>query len=268
MSHEIGSLGLIERENATVVNAALVDAVSELAVALADALADGGIAAEPYFAQNDGTLMALEHALRFPVLMIGAGPATGMRGAAHLTGIDEAVVVDAGGGSTEVGSIANGFPRESRMPTEIAGVRMDFLSSDVRSLSALPGAGDALAGAVDRAAGDLISPAVIAVGSASALVSGGLAGVHEVIRPADGAVAGAIGVTVAPVSGRADRICPNRPQERREALAAAGAAAFARAIHAGADPAAVELIDVQEVPLTYLAEPAVHIRVKAAGPRP
>jgi hypothetical protein len=44
-------------------------------------------------------------------------------------------------------------------------------------------------------------------------------------------------------------------------------AAFARAVHAGADPARVEVVEVVEIPLSYLLDPAIRIRVKAAGPR-
>jgi hypothetical protein len=50
-------------------------------------------------------------------------------------------------------------------------------------------------------------------------------------------------------------------------LEEARAAARARAIHAGADPDRVEIVEVDEVPLTYLLDPAVRIRVTAAGPR-
>jgi hypothetical protein len=112
-----------------------------------------------------------------------------------------------------------------------------------------------------------VAPALVAVGGASAIVADDFPGAREVIRPVDGDVAGAIGVAIAPVSGQADRICPNRPDRRRQALEEARGAARARAIHAGADPDRVEIVDVDEVPLTYLLDPAVRIRVRAAGPR-
>jgi hypothetical protein len=90
--------------------------------------------------------------------------------------------------------------------------------------------------------------------------------VSEVIRPADRDVAGAIGAAIAPISGQADLICANRPEERRRALREAREAASARAVRAGADPDAVQVVQVDEVPLTYLVDPAIRIRVKAAGP--
>jgi N-methylhydantoinase A/oxoprolinase/acetone carboxylase beta subunit len=333
LSHEIGSVGLLERENAAVLNAALVGVIEHLAAALDQTLRAEGIVAEPFFAQNDGTVMALGHALRFPLLMVGSGPASGMRGAAFLSGVEEGVVVDAGGTSTNVGVLVNGFPRASSLPTEIGGVRMDFRMPDVFSVplgggsvvcvdedppsvgprsvahrlgeealvfggrtatltDAAVAAGRARIGtrtltraerralvrglglvdamlveAVDRAAASTAEPALVAVGGASAIVADDLPGASEVVRPADGDVAGAIGVAIAPVSGQADRICPNRPDKRRRALEEARSAARARAIHAGADPDGVEIVEVEEVPLTYLLDPAVRIRVRAAGPR-
>ena len=99
------------------------------------------------------------------------------------------------------------------------------------------------------------------------LVPGDLPGVSDVIVPADGALAGAIGLAIAPAGGQADRICENRPEERRRAVAAARAEAFARAIHAGADPDRVAVVEVDETPLAYMLDPAIRVRVKAMGPR-
>jgi N-methylhydantoinase A/oxoprolinase/acetone carboxylase beta subunit len=333
LSHEIGSVGLLERENATVLNAALVGAAERLATAFRDALDAEEILAETFFAQNDGTLMALEYALRFPVLMIGSGPANSMRGAAHLAGVEDALVVDAGGTSTDIGVLVNGFPRESALPTAVAGVRMNFRMPDVLSLpigggsvlgldadppvvgprsvgfrlesSALVFGGDTptltdaavaagraaigtapiparrrralsaviplvdaqLADAIDRAKGAVGLTPLVVVGGAGMLVPDRLEGVSEVVRPPDHEVANAIGAAIAPVSGQADRICPNRPDLRSRALEEARAQAFARAVHAGADPKAVEIVEIEEIPLTYLVDPAIRIRVKAAGPR-
>ena len=38
------------------------------------------------------------------------------------------------------------------------------------------------------------------------------------------------------------------------------------AVRAGADPAGVEIVALEELPLAYLTTPAVRIRAKAAGP--
>ncbi|MHB8468826.1 MAG: hydantoinase/oxoprolinase N-terminal domain-containing protein [Gaiellaceae bacterium] len=135
LSHEVGSVGLLERENATVLNSALVTVAHEVASALGAALALHGLEPETFFAQNDGTLMALDQALRYPVLTIGSGPANSMRGAAYLTGALDVLVADIGGTSTDIGVLANGFPRESSSPIEIGGIRTNFRMPDLVAIA-------------------------------------------------------------------------------------------------------------------------------------
>lgn len=134
LSHEIGQLGLLERENATVLNAALHDVAGEVTAALSAVLRNHGLAPTTYFAQNDGTLMALEYAARYPVLTIGSGPANSLRGAALLSGVKSAVVVDVGGTTTDLGVLVDGFPRESTSVTRIGGVTTNFRMPDILSI--------------------------------------------------------------------------------------------------------------------------------------
>jgi hypothetical protein len=49
-------------------------------------------------------------------------------------------------------------------------------------------------------------------------------------------------------------------------LAEALATARDEAIRAGTDPAGVEIVEVEDMPLAYLTEPVMRIRAKAAGP--
>ncbi|HLH70086.1 MAG TPA: hydantoinase/oxoprolinase family protein [Candidatus Dormibacteraeota bacterium] len=134
LSAEVGSVGLLERENATVLNAVLMRVARRFAEALERSLAANGIDAVTYFTQNDGTLMALDYVLSHPVLTIGSGPANSMRGAAHLTGLSDAVVADIGGTSTDVGALTNGFPRQSAIPVEVCGIRTNFRMPDILSI--------------------------------------------------------------------------------------------------------------------------------------
>ncbi|MFC7623028.1 hydantoinase/oxoprolinase family protein [Microlunatus sp. GCM10028923] len=135
VSHEVGSLGLLERENATVLNAALRPVAGAVIDALSSVIEAHGLEVATFFAQNDGTLMALEHASRFPVLTIGSGPANSLRGAARLSGESEAIVADVGGTSTDFGVLAGGFPRESTLATEIGGVRTNFRMPDIHAVA-------------------------------------------------------------------------------------------------------------------------------------
>ena len=135
LSHEIGSIGLLERENATILNGALAGVASDVADAMRSALAAHHLQPETFFAQYDGTLMGLDHALRYPVLTIGSGPANSVRGAAFLTGNSDSLVIDVGGTSTDVGVLVNGFPRESSQGVEIGGIRTNFRMPDLVTIA-------------------------------------------------------------------------------------------------------------------------------------
>src|SRR5262249_29950258 len=98
------------------------------------ALAEAGITAPLYLTQNDGTLMAADYARRFPVLTFASGPTNSMRGAAFLSGLQEALVIDIGGTTTDVGALHHGFPREAGVAIEVGGVRTNFRMPDVLSI--------------------------------------------------------------------------------------------------------------------------------------
>jgi len=134
LSSQIGRLGLLERENAAILNACLGPLGLEVIDAFRQALADSGIAAPFYLTQNDGTLMAAEQAARFPILTVASGPTNSMRGAAFLSGLKDAIVIDIGGTTTDVGVLQAGFPRQAGVAVEVGGVRTNFRMPDVHSM--------------------------------------------------------------------------------------------------------------------------------------
>lgn len=134
ISSEVGSIGLLERENATVLNAAVTAVARRVVSAFQGALGQLGIDAQLFLSQNDGTLMSLDYALRYPILTIACGPTNSIRGAAFLSGMGDAVVVDVGGTSTDVGVLGSGFPRESAVAVEIGGVQTNFRMPDLYSV--------------------------------------------------------------------------------------------------------------------------------------
>lgn len=135
ISSEIGSMGLIERENATILNAALWKVAERFTDGFAQSLQDEGItSADVYLSQNDGTLMTMEHARRYPILTVACGPTNSIRGASYLSHLRDAIVIDVGGTTTDFGVIQNGFPRESSVAVTIGGVRTNFRMPDVVSI--------------------------------------------------------------------------------------------------------------------------------------
>lgn len=134
LSHQIGSLGLLEREGAAALNAALSGVSRAVVEGLARALAEHDLEVDTYLTQNDGTLMTASRALELPVLTLGSGPTNSMRGASALAGLSDALVIDVGGTSADVGILVDGFPRESTLAVEVGGVRTNFRMPDLISV--------------------------------------------------------------------------------------------------------------------------------------
>lgn len=332
LSHEIGRIGLLERENAAIMNACLRDLAVNIVASFEKSLTDLSIRAPFYLSQNDGTLMNADFAEKYPVLTFASGPTNSMRGAAFLSDVKEAVVVDIGGTTSDVGMLIHGFPREASVAVEVGGVRTNFRMPDVYSFGlgggslvrsdngrlrigpdsvgyelttkALVFGGDTLtttdiavadglaeigsAAAVQSLERQLVKKAialiqekvevavdrmktsaepspVIIVGGGSILISQPVRGASEMIKPPHFAVANAIGAAIAQVGGETDRIFSLEKMSREDALAQAREEAIQKAIAAGADPATIQIMDVEEVPLTYLPSSATRIRIKAVG---
>ncbi|MFC1662334.1 hydantoinase/oxoprolinase N-terminal domain-containing protein [Gemmatimonadota bacterium] len=134
LSHDLGRIGLLERENAALLNAALVPLARRTTRAFTEALTGSGIHAPLFLTQNDGTVMRAEFAEAFPVYSFSSGATNSMRGAAFLSGLKDAMVVDVGGTTTDVGHLRAGFPREANTVVEVGGVRTLFRMPDLLSL--------------------------------------------------------------------------------------------------------------------------------------
>jgi N-methylhydantoinase A/oxoprolinase/acetone carboxylase beta subunit len=119
--------------------------------------------------------------------------------------------------------------------------------------------------AVDKmktTAGDL---PVIIVGGGSVLISRPIAGASEMVKPEHFEAANAVGAAIAQISGEVDRVYAMAGQSREAALQTAKDEAIGNAVAAGADPATIEIVDVEDVPLAYLPGNATRVRVKAVG---
>jgi N-methylhydantoinase A/oxoprolinase/acetone carboxylase beta subunit len=134
LSSALGRIGFLERENATIMNAALERMAAHVMQSFIGAFAEMGIHAPLYVSQNDGTLISAEYAARYPVLTFGSGPTNSMRGAAFLTGLQDAIVMDVGGTTTDIGALVHGFPRESSIAVDVGGVRTNFRMPDILSI--------------------------------------------------------------------------------------------------------------------------------------
>jgi len=134
LSHALGRIGLLARENVCLLNAALAPLAARTVAAFRAALATSGIAAPLFITQNDGTVATADEAAAFPVRSFASGPTNSLRGAAFLSGLHDAMVVDVGGTTTDVGSLVQGFPRAANNVVEIGGVRTLFRMPDLLSV--------------------------------------------------------------------------------------------------------------------------------------
>jgi N-methylhydantoinase A/oxoprolinase/acetone carboxylase beta subunit len=119
--------------------------------------------------------------------------------------------------------------------------------------------------AVDRMKTSAAALPVIVVGGGSILVSRPIAGSSEMVTPPHYEAANAVGAAIAQISGEVDRVFSLDGQTREQAVAHARQEAADRAITAGAAPETIEIVDVEDIPLSYLPGNATRIRVKAVG---
>src|SRR5215475_5075555 len=133
-SSDLGRIGLLERENAGLLNAALADLARDTIAAFEAAIRDSGIDAPLFITQNDGTVAEAGQARRLPVYSFASGATNSMRGAAYLSGLQDAMVIDVGGTTTDVGQLKHGFPREANSVVKVGGVRTLFRMPDLLSI--------------------------------------------------------------------------------------------------------------------------------------
>ena len=239
ISSEIGSMGLIERENATILNAALWQVAERFTEGFAKSLRDEGIVnADVYLSQNDGTLMTMEHARRYPILTVACGPTNSIRGASYLSSLKDAIVVDVGGTTTDLGVIQNGFPRESSVAVTIGGVRTNFRMPDVIS---------------------------IGLGGGSIILPEKISGAATVLKPEHFGCANAIGSAISKVSGTYEKLMNYDELPREQSLEKAKKEAIELAVEAGAVRDTVEIIEMEDVPLAYYPGNTNRVKIKAAG---
>lgn len=342
VSSAIGRIGFIERENAAILNAALAELAASVMASFERALAELGIAAPLYISQNDGTLISAAQAAAFPVLTIGSGPTNSMRGAAFLTGVQDAIVMDVGGTTTDIGVLANGFPRESSIAVDIGGVRTNFRMPDILAIglgggtrvhldpalyaaaevpadalkvgpdsvgyriaqealvfggatlttsdvavatgraefgdsAALPDFSAAMLSAtwarfqamleeaVDRMKTTRGDATILAVGGGNFLIADSLKGAARVLRPQHAAVANAVGAAIAQVGAQIEQIIAYDREPRAEAIERMRRDVTAQVVAAGGIAETVQIVEVDEVFLSYLPGRAAQLRVRAVG---
>ena len=330
MSHQIGRIGLLERENATILNAMLSKSAKKTFANLTKIINELNLKSKIYITQNDGTMASINDALNYPIFSLSSGPTNSMRGAAFLSGIKGGIVIDIGGTSTDIGMLINSFPKESSIAVEFSGIRTNFRMADVLSIPLGGGSiinqktpylsnqslgnritTDSLSFngstttitdiftnqnkanfippnqsfklspyliksveneiyskisiAVDRMKTDSKNIKAIVVGGGSFIIPKKLDGVDLIKFPKFGEVANAIGSSMAQISVYSEKVFSTTDLPRDEIIEISKNEAIENAVKKGAEEKSIEIIDFEEIPLSYLPSNAVTIKTRAVG---
>lgn len=154
-SSGVGPPGLLERENATILNAAILSTARRTIHGFKAAMRRLKLSCPLYLSQNDGTLIDADSAAEYPIKTFASGPTNSMTGAAFLAGLDkpkrldaddlvgesndlqkhQVLVVDIGGTTTDVCALLpSGFPRQAPNFVQVGGVRTAFSMPEVMSI--------------------------------------------------------------------------------------------------------------------------------------
>ena len=124
LSHHLSAkLNGPKRAVTAVLNARLIPIIDGLVSTTEAALLDRGINAPLMVVRGDGSLVAAAFVRDRPIETILSGPAASLVGAAHLTGLDEAVVADVGGTTTDIAVLRDGLPIVTEEGATVGGHR-------------------------------------------------------------------------------------------------------------------------------------------------
>jgi N-methylhydantoinase A/oxoprolinase/acetone carboxylase beta subunit len=101
-------LGSVERATTAALNASLLSVLQNFVIAVRRAMEQRQIEAPLMVVRSDGTLMSDEFAAQTPVETIHSGPAASAIGGRFLSRLDDALVIDVGGTTTDLALIEDG----------------------------------------------------------------------------------------------------------------------------------------------------------------
>lgn len=115
------SLGFHERTVTAALNARLIPIITELIQSVKQVLLQKGINAPIMIVKGDGSLMGEEVAVEKPIETILSGPAASIVGATFLTTIEDAIVLDMGGTTTDIAMLKKGIPKVNSEGASVGG---------------------------------------------------------------------------------------------------------------------------------------------------
>jgi N-methylhydantoinase A/oxoprolinase/acetone carboxylase beta subunit len=130
--HELSSsLGFRERATTTILNARLIPVIKDLIISVRKIMALYSIRAPLMVVKGDGSVVDEAVAERRPVETILSGPAASISGASIMTGLSDAVVVDIGGTTTDIGILRDGHPAVDNDGAVIGGFKTHVRAAEI-----------------------------------------------------------------------------------------------------------------------------------------
>ena len=132
--HELSRiLNFKTRAYTAMLNARIIPKLSALISDLGRVIEKLGIAAPIMVVKGDGTLMSADMAMDRPVETILSGPAASVAGARYLTGLENAIVVDMGGTTTDTAALVDGSVSVSETGSNVGGHKTHVKALDIRT---------------------------------------------------------------------------------------------------------------------------------------
>ncbi len=133
--HEISAdLNYRVRSITSVLNARIIPCLEKLLEDMMRSLKAQGIVAQQMVVRSDGSLMNVQTALQKPIETILSGPASSAKGASFLAGIDDGLIVDIGGTTTDTAIVQQGRVVTNADGACVGGYRTHIKTLDLRTV--------------------------------------------------------------------------------------------------------------------------------------
>ncbi|MFN2185157.1 MAG: hydantoinase/oxoprolinase N-terminal domain-containing protein, partial [Anaerolineae bacterium] len=136
LGHQLSTrLGSVERATTAALNASLLAMLQDFVIAVRRAMERRQIDAPLMVVRGDGTLMSDEFAARTPVETIHSGPAASAIGGRFLSRLDDALILDVGGTTTDIALIENGQVTVSEEGATVSDYKTSVKAANLLSIA-------------------------------------------------------------------------------------------------------------------------------------
>ena len=136
LGHQLSTrLGSVERATTAALNASLLAMLQDFVIAVRRAMERRQIEAPLMVVRGDGTLMSDEFAARTPVETIHSGPAASAIGGRFLSRLDDALILDVGGTTTDIAIIEQGQVTVSEEGATVSDYKTSVKAANLLSIA-------------------------------------------------------------------------------------------------------------------------------------